>query len=56
MGVPSARPFLGFEETAKYYSGARGGTRTHTTFLSEDFKSSMSTIPSPGQYVVVKVT
>jgi hypothetical protein len=21
MGVPSARPFLGFEETAKYYSG-----------------------------------
>jgi len=23
MGVPSARPFIGFEETAKYYSGAR---------------------------------
>ena len=23
MGVSSARPFLGFEETAKYYSGAR---------------------------------
>jgi hypothetical protein len=30
---------------------ARGETRTRTTLLSEDFKSSMSTIPSLGQYL-----
>ena len=53
MGVPSARPFLGFEETAKFYSGARGGTRTRTPIRAEDFKSSMSTIPPPGHVIVL---
>lgn len=28
---------------------AQGGTRTRTSLPTEDFKSSMSTIPSPGQ-------
>ncbi len=33
---------------------AQGGTRTHTVLLPGDFKSPMSTIPSPGQYSVVE--
>lgn len=35
--------------------GARGGTRTRTASLPEDFKSSMSTIPSPGQIVKARL-
>ncbi|MDQ5962689.1 MAG: hypothetical protein QG653_496 [Patescibacteria group bacterium] len=30
-------------------SCAQGGTRTHTHFNAKDFKSFMSTIPSPGR-------
>lgn len=29
--------------------GAQGGSRTHTTFRSTDFKSVVYTIPPPGQ-------
>ena len=31
------------------WAGRAGGIRTHTSFRSEDFKSSMSTVSSPPQ-------
>ncbi len=34
---------------SKVIMGAQGGTRTRTPIRAEDFKSSMSTIPSPGR-------
>lgn len=32
VGVPTARPLLGWFSTAKFHSGARGGSRTHMPF------------------------
>ena len=37
-------------EAAFCYSCAQGGTRTRTHFNAKDFKSFMSTIPSPGHF------
>ena len=53
VGVPTARPLLGWFSTAKFHSGARGGSRTHMNFRSKDFKSFVYTIPPLGQAYLI---
>jgi DNA-binding LacI/PurR family transcriptional regulator len=51
MGQNAARLLVAMVENSEIGIGAEGGSRTHTTLRSTDFKSVASAIPPPRRFV-----